>query len=168
MNVHKNARLTPLGRERIVRQVASGQTPKVVAEAAGVCPRTVHKWVDRYRGAGLAGLQDRSSRPHRLHRPTPQMVVEEIERLRRQRWTGKQIAAHTGVSSATVSRVLRRLGLNKLSALEPAEPTRRYERENPGDFPSSLQAPWPSPNLHQALHSENQWQGRALHPNRTS
>jgi hypothetical protein len=30
----------------------------------------------------LAGLQDRSSRPHRLHRPTPQVVVEEIERLR--------------------------------------------------------------------------------------
>ena len=120
MNVHKNARLTPLGRERIVRQVESGQTPEAVAEAAGVCPRTVRKWVDRYRREGLAGLQDRSSRPHRLRRPTPQTVIEEIERLRRQRWTGKQIAAESGVSPATVSRVLRRLGLNKLSALEPA------------------------------------------------
>ena len=134
MNVHKNARLTPLGRERIVRQVASGQTPEAVAEAAGVCPRTVRKWVERYRREGLAGLQDRSSRPHRLHRPTPQAVVDQIERLRRQRWTGKQIAAETGVSPATVSRVLRRLGLNKLSALEPAEPIRRYERENPGEL----------------------------------
>ena len=134
MNVHKNARLTPRGRERIVRQVESGQTPEAVAEAAGVCPRTVRKWVDRYRREGLAGLQDRSSRPHRLRRPTPQAVVEEIERLRRQRWTGKQIAAETGVSPATVSRVLRRLGLNKLSALEPAEPIRRYERENPGEL----------------------------------
>ena len=121
MNIHKNARLTPRGRERIVRQVASGQTPEAVAEAVGVCPRTVRKWVDRYRCEGLAGLQDRSSRPHRLRRPTPQAVVEEVERLRRQRWTGKQIAAATGVSPATVSRVLRRLGLNKLSALEPAE-----------------------------------------------
>ena len=134
MNVHKNARLTPRGRERIVRQIESGQTPEAVAEAAGVCPRTVRKWVDRYRREGLAGLQDRSSRPHRLHRPTPQAVVEEIERLRRQRWTGKQIAAETGVSPATVSRVLRRLGLNKLSALEPAEPIRRYEREHPGEL----------------------------------
>ena len=134
MNVHKNARLTPRGRERIVRQVESGQTPEAVAEAAGVCPRTVRKWVDRYRREGLAGLQDRSSRPHRLRRPTPQAVVEEIERLRRQRWTGKQIAAETGVSPATVSRVLRRLGLNKLSALEPAEPIRRYEREHPGEL----------------------------------
>jgi transposase-like protein len=52
MNVHKNARLTPRGRERIVRQVASGQTPEAVAEAAGVCPRTVRKWVDRYRREG--------------------------------------------------------------------------------------------------------------------
>ena len=129
MNMHKNARLTPRGRERIVRQFESGQTLEAVAEAAGVCPRTVRKWVDRYRREGLAGLQDRSSRPHRLHRPTPQAVIEKIERLRRQRWTGKQIAVEVGVSSATVSRVLRRLGLNKLNALEPAEPVRRYERE---------------------------------------
>jgi transposase InsO family protein len=134
MNVHKNARLTPRGRERIVRQVESGQAPEAVAEAAGVCPRTVRKWIDRYRREGLAGLQDRSSQPHRLRQPTPQPVVDEIQRLRRQRWTGKEIAAETGVSPATVSRVLRRLGLNKLSALEPAEPIRRYERQKPGEL----------------------------------
>ena len=34
MNMHRNARLTPLGREGIVRQVESGQTPEAVAEAA--------------------------------------------------------------------------------------------------------------------------------------
>jgi len=134
MNIHKNARLTPRGREWVVRLSESGQTPQAISAAAGVCPRTVRKWIDRYRRAGLAGLQDRSSRPHRLHRPTPRTVVEEIERLRRQRRTGKQIAAETGVSPATVSRVLRRLGLNKLSALEPAEPVRRYEREHPGEL----------------------------------
>jgi transposase InsO family protein len=133
MNIHKNAQLTPRGRERIVRQVESGQTPEAVAEAAGVCPRTVRKWVDRYRREGPAGLHDRSSRPHRLRQPTPQVVIETIERLRRQRWTGKQIAAEAGVSPATVSRVLRRLGLNKLSALE-SEPVRRYEREHPGEL----------------------------------
>src|SRR6478736_827580 len=91
MNVHKNARLTPHGRERIVRQVESGQTPKAVGEAAGVCPRTVRKWVSRYRSEGLAGLRDRSSRPYRLHRPTPQAVVTEVGTLRRQRYTGQLI-----------------------------------------------------------------------------
>ena len=126
MNIHKNARLTPSGRERIFRQFESGQTPKAIAEAAGVCPRTVRKWIDRYRCEGSAGLQDRSSRPQRLHRPTAQAIVEQVERLRRQRYTGKQIAAELHISPATVSRILRRLGLNKLSALEPAEPIRRF------------------------------------------
>ena len=72
--------------------------------------------------------------PHRLRQPTPQAVIEQIERLRRQRWTGKQIAVEVGVSASTVSRVLRRLGLNKLNALEPLEPVRRYEREYPGEL----------------------------------
>ena len=133
MNVHKNARLTPRGREWIVELVARGQTPKAVSEAVGVCPRTVRKWIGRHGAEGSAGLRDRSSRPNRLYRPTPQAIVERIETLRRQRLTGKAIAAEVGVSPATVSRVLRRLGLNKLSALE-TEPVRRYERENPGEL----------------------------------
>ena len=134
MDIHKNARLTPKGRERIVRQVLSGQTPKAAAFAVGVCPRTVRKWLTRYSIEGLAGLEDRSSRPRRLRQPTPLEVIEKIERLRRQRLTGKQIAAEVAVSPATVSRVLRRLGLNKLKDLEPAEPVRRYERERPGEL----------------------------------
>ena len=134
MDIHKNARLTPLGRERMVKMVLSGQTPKAVSEAVGVCPRTVRKWVARYEVEGLAGLQDRSSRPRRLRQPTPQATVDRIEALRRQRLTGQAIAAEPGVATATVSRVLKRLGLNRLSALEPAEPPRRYERERPGEL----------------------------------
>jgi transposase len=134
MNVHKNARTTPRGREWLVSQAASGQSPKGVGDAVGVCPRTVRKWLKRHHDEGVAGLQDRSSRPKRLYRPTPQPVVERIEALRRQRLTGKAIAAETGVSPATVSRILRRLGLNKLSALEPSEPVRRYERKRPGEL----------------------------------
>jgi transposase InsO family protein len=134
MNVHKNARLTPWGRERLVLAVLSGQTPEAAAQAAGVCPRTARKWVARFKAEGIEGLKDRSSRPHRLHRPTATAVVERIEALRRQRFTGKQIAAELAVSPATVSRVLRRLGLNRIEALEPAEPIRRYEREHPGEL----------------------------------
>ena len=134
MNVHKNARLTPHGRARIARQVLSGQTPKAVGEAAGVCPRTVRKWVVRYRREGLSGLRDRSSRPHRLRKPTAQAVVEQVEMLRRSRRTGKQIAAELAISPATVSRLLKRLGLNRIDALEPAAPVRRYEREKPGEM----------------------------------
>ena len=134
MDIHENARLTPHGRERLAKMILSGQTPEAASEAVGVCPRTGRKWADRFKQEGLAGLQDRSSRPHRLRQPTAPEVIERIESLRRQRLPGKEIAATVGVSAATVSRVLKRLGLSKLSALEPAEPPRRYERERPGEM----------------------------------
>jgi transposase InsO family protein len=134
MDIHKNARLTPHGRERLAKMILGGQTPEAASEAAGVCPRTGRKWAGRFEQEGPAGLQDRSSRPHRLRQPTPPEVVERIESLRRQRMPGTEIAALVGVSASTVSRVLKRLGINKLSALEPAEPPRRYQRERPGEM----------------------------------
>lgn len=134
MNIHKNARLTPIGRERLVQAVLSGQTPEAAAHAAGVCPRTARKWIARFKAEGRAGLMDRSSRPKRLYRPTPVAIVEQVEALRRQRFTGKQIATELAVSPATVSRILRRLGLNRMRDLEPAEPVRRYERAHPGEM----------------------------------
>ena len=54
--------------------------------------------------------------------------------LRRQRWTGQQAAHETGVSPATVSRILRRARLSRIRDLEPAEPVIRYERKKPGDM----------------------------------
>ena len=135
MNVHKNARTTPHSRAELVRRVlVERQSPMSVATDMGVSTHTVGKWVDRYQAEGEAGLLDRSSRPHQLRQPTPPAIVKRIEDLRRLRWTGKRIALETGVSPTTVSRVLRRLGLSKLKALEPAEPVRRYEREHPGEL----------------------------------
>ena len=135
MNIHKNARLTPLSRAELVRRVMhEGQSAIAVATALGVTVKTVNKWVMRFRAEGPNGLRDRSSRPHRLFRPSSAAIVEQVEVLRRQRWAGKQIAAEVGVSPATVSRILRRLGLNRIAALEPAEPIRRYERQHPGEL----------------------------------
>jgi transposase InsO family protein len=134
MNLHQNARLTPHGRAWIVRLTRSGQTPKAIATAVGVCPRTVRKWINRFEKEGAGGLLDRSSRPHRLYRPTCEAITARIEALRRQRWSGKQIAQETGVSPATVSRVLKRLGLSRTRDLQPPEPIRRYERDAPGDL----------------------------------
>ena len=135
MNVHKNARLTPRSRAELVRRVlVERQAPMSVATDMGVSVRTVAKWVARYRAEGEAGLADRTSRPHTLHRATPPAVVERIEALRRQRLPGKQIAIEAGVSPATVSRVLRRLGISRIRDLEPAEPIRRYQREHPGEL----------------------------------
>jgi transposase InsO family protein len=94
----------------------------------------VTKWVKRFRAEGVDGLRDRSSRPLSSDSQIPQATCDAVEVLRRQRYTGKQIARELGISPATVSRILRRRGLNKLSALEPAEPVRRYEREKAGEL----------------------------------
>ena len=135
MNSHKNARLTPRGREILVKRIlVEGQTPKAVATAFGVCPATVRKWVERYHAQGLPGLQDRPSRPLRSPRRTSEAVAAQVAEMRRQRCSGKQIAAELGLSSATVSRILRRLGLNRIRDIEPPEPIRRYERDSPGEL----------------------------------
>ena len=135
MDIHKNARLAPAGREAMVRCVIDqGRSLRSVAGQFRVTPRTVDKWVKRYRAQGAGGLVDRSSRPHRSPRGTSPAVLARIERLRRQRLSGDRIARTCGVSPSTVSRVLRRLGLNRMRMLDPPEPVRRYQRKHPGEL----------------------------------
>jgi transposase len=45
-----------------------GQMVASVARDFRVSAKTVHKWVARFRAAGSTGLEDRSSRPHRIAR----------------------------------------------------------------------------------------------------
>lgn len=135
MNIHKNARLTPIRREEMALCVLEGRLSKAAAARVyGVSARIVARWVERYKAHGPAGMVDRSSRPRTLRKPTPQAVVEQIIALRRKRLPGKQIAMETGVSPATVSRVLKRAGLSRMKDLEPPAPVRRYERASPGEL----------------------------------
>ena len=83
MNVHKNARLTPKGRELLIERLERGEPPSDVASTMGVSASTVHKWWRRYRTEGPAGLQDRSSRPTASHRKTPADVSAKALALRK-------------------------------------------------------------------------------------
>ena len=135
MDTHKNAPLTPKGREMMVRAVMDrGLSRAAAARQFNTTPKTVAKWIDRFEAEGVEGLRDRSSRPLSSPSQATPAVCATVEALRRRRHTGEQIAAEVGVSPATVSRILRRLGLNRLSAIEPAEPVRRYERAAPGEI----------------------------------
>jgi transposase InsO family protein len=135
MNIHKNARMTVHGRALLVRRVtAEGWRVADAANAAGVSSRTAYKWLGRYRSGGLAALHDRTSIPGRCpHRLAGDMVAA-IERLRRQRMSGPAIARDLGLARSTVGAVLRRLGLGRLSAIEPKPPVIRYERQRPGEL----------------------------------
>lgn len=135
MNVHKNARLAPLGRAVMISRIEEEGWPVGrAAEAAGVSRRTAWRWLSRFRAEGEAGLVDRSSRPHSCPHAVPARVVRRIERLRRQRLTGLAIARTLGLPRSTVGAVLRRIGLGKLAALEPKVPVVRYERAAPGEL----------------------------------
>ena len=134
MNIHKNARLTPRGREILISRLRRGEHPEDVASAMGVSASTAYKWRRRYRSEGRAGLQDRSSRPNASPNKTADDIEAKVITLRRERRIYHRIAAETGVSKSTVGRILTRHGLNRWRDLEPAEPVRRYERESPGEM----------------------------------
>jgi len=118
----------------IIERLRDGWTVVQAAAAAGVDPRTVRKWRNRYAAEGTAGLADRTSRPHRSPTRLAEHEEEEIEALRRQRLTGPAIARRLARPTSTIGVVLRRRGLGRLRALDPRTPIIRYERERPGEL----------------------------------
>jgi transposase InsO family protein len=135
MMLHGNAALTPKQRLRLARRVVEqGWSLGEAAAAAEVSERTARKWVERYRGEGEAGLLDRSSAPSTQPGATAEDRIEAIAALRRLRMTGQEIAECLGMALSTVQGILTRVGLGKLSRLEPLEPPNRYERERPGEL----------------------------------
>jgi transposase InsO family protein len=135
MNLHANAALSLNRRRRLCERVVAEQwTLTKAAEAAEVSVRTARKWVRRYRAEGEAGLVDRPSTPLRQPTRTSEERVQAIAALRRVRLTGAQIAEALSMPLSTVSGILTRIGLGKLSRLEPPEPPNRYERRHPGEL----------------------------------
>jgi transposase InsO family protein len=134
VRIHANAKLVPSTRLLLVQRVCQERWKVAdVAAALGISERTVYRWLARWR-AGDRQLHDRSSAPRRVPRRTSRAVEMLIERLRRARFTSTRIAAELGMAVSTVGAVLARLGLNRLSRLEPPEPPNRYERRHPGEL----------------------------------
>jgi transposase InsO family protein len=115
-------------------RLEAGQHQLDVAQAMGVSVTTLKKWLRRFRCEGVTGLQDRSSRPAHSPGALAPQLREQILSLRRTRRTGRFIAAKLQVSTASVSRVLRRAHLSRWRELEPQVPLIRYERQEPGEL----------------------------------
>ncbi|WP_413333486.1 integrase core domain-containing protein [Variovorax sp. Varisp85] len=128
MNTHKHARLTFARRFEMVKQMTVEGLDAVRAAAAhGVTAPTARKWLGRYLAGGEAALADASSRPTRSPRAIDAGKALLIVELRKRRMLQARIARSVGVSESTVSRVLARAGMSKLSDLEPVEAVVRYE-----------------------------------------
>ncbi|WP_439656147.1 IS481 family transposase [Lentzea sp. HUAS TT2] len=141
---HANARLTVHGRLVLVQRVAAGRPAAHVAKELGVSRQCGHRWVRRFRTEGVAGLADRSSRPHHMPSRTPTEAEERVIAARTQLRCGPaRISTATGVAIRTVSRVLARRGMPRLAECDPLtgqriratrHTTRRYEHPAPGDL----------------------------------
>ena len=141
---HRNARTTFHGRLLIVQRYRAGWPQSHIAKAMGVSRKCVRTWIARYAVEGESGLIDRSSRPHRTPTRTPVQMEQQILTLRRLERRGPEwIGAELGVPTRTVSRVLARHQMPRLSVLDPitGEVIRaskvtavRYERDRPGEL----------------------------------
>lgn len=134
--MHANAPLTPEGRLRMCRRIEAGHGIGEVARFMSVSRQTASKWWNRYQIDGEAGLVDRRSVPRRCPTRLPQRRERRIVGLRvNRRWGPERIAAHLGMNTSTVWRVLSRYGISRLRHLDPAlaEPVVRYEKKIPGE-----------------------------------
>ena len=135
---HANAALTPRARLKLARLIVDhGWPPARAAERYDVSWKTAKKWANRYREEGIAGMVDRSSRPHRQPNRTPVPVVRKIVHLRWKHRLGPVgIGDRLAMPSSTVHAVLVRCRINRLTHIDrvTGERIRRYEHEKPGDL----------------------------------
>ena len=92
-----------------------------LCEAYGISRKTGHKWLERYRSEGIAGLAARSHAPLHHGRMTAPALVWAIEALRRERphWGARKIVAKLAMehpeenwpAASTADGILRRAGL---------------------------------------------------------
>ena len=125
-----------------------------MAEAGGVsvaelCRRfaisrqTGFQYLRRYREDGMAGLKDRSRRPHTSPRRTVAAIETQVLELRAQHpaWGGRKLARRLqdqgvqGVPAvSTVTEVLRRHGKLDLAEAAKHQPFKRFERSAPNEL----------------------------------
>lgn len=142
---HRNARLTPRGRQLLVQRVRDQGIPVAhVAKSMGISRQCAHRWVRRFDEEGWSGLEDRSSRPH--HSPNAigaRHVVRVLRARDKHRCGPAELALLTGVAERSVTRILRRHNVPTLFECDPMTgevirasraTVRRYERERPGEL----------------------------------
>ncbi len=134
---HHRAKLTPFGRLLLMQRVRemNWSVPRA-AESAGVSRMTVYKWLRRYETEGMAGLEDRTSRPARSpHQTRAERVAAILELRRTRRWGPHRIGPQLGLARSTVYQVLRREGESRLSDGDRSTGLRiRYVRKRPGEL----------------------------------
>lgn len=129
--MYGTARLSPRTRAFLVSEALRIGVRRA-ARNSGTSRRTVYRWRSR-----AGAYADRSSRPHRSPRRTPDPVEASVLGLRLElRWGPDRIGPYLGLNPSTVHRILRRYGAERLSHLFP-QPRRsfgRFDISEPGEL----------------------------------
>ncbi len=134
---HRRAKLTVLGRQLLVDRITvDGMAVAHAADMVGVSRQTAWKWLRRFESEGLAGLEDRSSRPARSPRALPREQVDAILTARHEhRFGPHRLAPMVGIPRSTIGDVLTRHGLSRLRDQDGSTGIPiRYVRERPGEL----------------------------------
>ena len=142
---HGNARLNVRGRLLLIdRVIGQGRPVAHVAAELGISRQCAHRWVGRFREEGPAGLEDRSSRPHRSPNRTPIHLEQQVLALRRRRRVGPaRLAEELGIPPRTIGAILHRHAVPRLAECDPLTGVAirasrrtglRYERDRPGEL----------------------------------
>jgi transposase InsO family protein len=135
--MHRNAPLTPTGRLVLCRRIEGGWAVSHAAASMGISRDRAYVWWRRYQAEGVAGLEDRSSRPRHCPTKTKASRERRITTLRSKRGLGPaRIAGIVDLPASTVHRVLVRHRLNRLDHLDrlTRTPIRRFEMSRPGEL----------------------------------
>lgn len=143
-----------------------GMSVSKICELFGISRKTYYKWRKRYRHKGVQGLSERSRRPKRLARLTPECTAARVIRARRRKGYGPVLLAwylrkHGGVALSPngVYGVLKRAGLIR-KRRKPGRPPRAAPVREPGELVQmDLKEP---PRAAQGLRSVKYYQFTAI------
>lgn len=132
-------------REEFVRLAQMpGANVSELCRRFGIHRSNGYKWLQRYAASGLAGLADRSRRPHHSPLRTASAVEEAVLSVRassNEAWGGRKIAwtlrrrgAAQVPSASTITAILRRHDRLQVRAAEHPGPWTRFERPAPNEL----------------------------------
>ena len=127
-------------RVEFVIRASRGESLRALCREYGISRPTGYLWLRRFQQAGVAGMEERSHRPHCSPGQTKTVLEERIEQLRRQRpdWGARKLQvllAREGIELpvVTIHRVLLRRGL-VLNPQGRRQAPGRFEREQPNQL----------------------------------
>ena len=107
-------------RVRVIEEYEQGESISALAEVYQVSRKTIYKWLDRHQADGVAGLIDRSRKPHHSPNQVSQEMIEQIVAARQKwRWGPRKLRVKlvhaqpkmTWPAESTIGEILKRAGL---------------------------------------------------------